>query len=61
MQSGFSDNNFSVLDVYLNEKGPSAKIKLLNLFKAHHIVAYSGSTAVGYNRSTLPNVLWMKY
>ena len=47
--SGYIDNNFSLLDVYLNEKGPSVKIKLLNIFKDHHIVAKSGPTVVGYN------------
>lgn len=27
----YADNNFLLLDVYLNEKGPPAKIKLLTI------------------------------
>ena len=48
LKGGYTGNNFSVLDIYLNEKRPSAKIQLLDIFKNHHIVAYSGPTAVGY-------------
>ena len=37
---GYHNNmNFSLLDVFLNEKGPSVKIQMLNIFKDHHIVA----------------------
>ena len=41
--------NFSLPDIYLNEKGPSLKMQLLNIFKDHHIVAQTGTTAVGYD------------
>ena len=35
----YNRNNFSLLDVYLDEKGPSVKIQLPNIFKDHHIIA----------------------
>ena len=35
----YNSNNFSLLDVYLNEKGPTVKIQLPNIFKDHHIIA----------------------
>ena len=49
LKGGYSSNNFSLLDVYLSEKEPSAKIHLLNIFKDHHIVAELSPTAVGYD------------
>ena len=33
-----NSNNFSLLDVYLDKKGPSVKIQLPNIFKDHRIV-----------------------
>ena len=54
-------NDFSLLDVYLNEKRPSVKIHLLNIFKDHHIQAKSSPTAVGYDEWSLSNALWMKF
>ena len=38
LKGGYNSNNFSLLDVYLDEKGPSVKIQLLNILKDHHIV-----------------------
>ena len=38
LRSGYNNNNFSLLDPYLNKKGPSVIINLLNIFKDHHIV-----------------------
>ena len=38
-----------VLDAYLNEKGPTVKIQLLNIFKDHHMVAKLGPGAVSYD------------
>ena len=35
----YNSNNFSLLDIYLDEKGQSVKIQLPNIFKDHHIVA----------------------
>ena len=54
-------NDFSLLDVYLNEKRPSVKIHLLNIFKDHHIQAKSSPTAVGYDEWSLSNALWMTF
>ena len=48
MNSGHNTSNFSLLDVHLNEKGPYAKIQLLNVFKDHHIVAQLSRIVVGY-------------
>ena len=50
-----------MLDVYLNVKGPSIKIQLLNIFKDYHIVAKSNFMAVGYNEWPLYNALWIKF
>ena len=44
-----SSNNFSLLDVYLDKKGPSVKIQLINIFRDHHIVAKPTPTIVGYD------------
>ena len=49
-KSGYNSNNFSLLDVYLDEKGPSVKIQLPNIFKDHHIVARPTPTAVGHDK-----------
>ena len=49
LKHGFSSNNFSLLDVYLDEKGTSVKIQLPNIFKDHHIVAQPRRTTVGYD------------
>ena len=35
----YNNNNFSLLNVYLDEKGISVKIQLPNIIKDHHIVA----------------------
>ena len=53
--------NFSSLDIYLDEKGPSVKIQLSNIFKDHHIVAKPSTTSVGYDEWPLSNALWMKF
>ena len=49
LRGGHNSNNFSLLDVYLDKKGPSVKIQLPNVFKDHHIVAQTSPTAVGYD------------
>ena len=49
LKGGFTENGFSLLHVCFNEKGPSAKIQLLNIFKDHHIGAKVSVTAVGYD------------
>ena len=50
LKGGYNSNNLSLLDVYLDEKGTSVKIQLLNIFKDHHIVAQPTPTAVGYDK-----------
>ena len=57
----YNNINFSLLDIYLDEKGPSAKIQLLNIFKDHHIVAKPSTTSVGCDKWPLSNALWMKF
>ena len=44
-----NNNNFSLLRVYLDEKGTSVKIHLPNIFKDHHIVAKPTPTTVDYD------------
>ena len=51
LRSDDNDNNFSPLDVYLDRKGPFAKIKSLDVFKVHHIVA--SVAVVSYNEWAL--------
>ena len=50
LKGGYDSNNFSLLDVYLDEKGTSVKIQLPNIFKDHHIVAQPTPTTVGYDK-----------
>ena len=57
LRDGYNSNNFSVLD----EKGPSVKIQLLNMFKDHHIVAKPSPIAAGYDEWLLFNALWLKF
>lgn len=33
LKTGYTGNNFLVLDLYLNKKGPSVEIQLLNIQK----------------------------
>ena len=61
LKGGDTRINFSILDVYLGEKGASVKIQLLNIFKDHYIVAKTSPTAVGYYEWSLSNALWTKF
>ena len=36
LKGGYNSNNFSSLDVDLDEKRPSVKTQLLNILKDHH-------------------------
>ena len=56
-----NDNNFSLLDVYVDEKGLSVKIRLPNIFKDHDIVAQPSPTTVGYDEWPLSLALWRKF
>ena len=49
LKGGYNSNNFSLLNIYLDEKGTSVKIQLPNIFKDHHIVAQPTLTSVGYD------------
>ena len=59
LKGGHNNINFSLLDIYLDEKGPSVKIQLSNIFKDHHIVAKPSPTAVGYDKWALSKTLWI--
>ena len=61
LKGGYSNINFSLLDVYLDEKGPSVKIQLPNIFKGHHIVTKQSTMSVGYDEWSLVNALWMRF
>ena len=61
MRRGHNSNSFSLLDVYLDEKGSSVKIQLPNIFKEHHIVAKPRPTTVGYDEWPLSIALWTKF
>ena len=61
-EGGYAGNDFSVLDVYLNEKTQAVKIHLLNIFKDHHIVAELDPTAIDYDGWSLwMEGLWRKF
>ena len=61
LKGGYNSNNFSLLDVYLDEKGILVKIHLPNIFKDHHIVAQPTPTTVGYDEWQLSLALWRKF
>ena len=60
LKSGYSSNNFSLLDIYVDEKGTSLKIQLPNIFKDHQIVAQPTPTMVDYDEWPLSLTLWKK-
>ena len=47
LKGGYNSNNFSLLDVYLDEKGTLVKIQLPSIAKYHHIVAQPTPMTVG--------------
>ena len=61
LKSGHNNINFSLLGIYLDEKEPSVKIQLSNIFKDHHVVAKPGTTSLGYDEWPLFNALWIKF
>ena len=61
LKGRYNINNFSLLGVYLDEKGPSVKIQLSNIFKDHHIVAKPSPTTVGYDKRPLSFPLWRRF
>ena len=58
LKGGYNSNSFSLLDIYLDEKVPSVKIHLPNIFKDHHILAQPTPTTVGYDEWPLSFDLW---
>ena len=60
LNGGYNSNNFSLLDIYLDEKGTSVKIRLPNIFKDHHIIAQPTPMTVGYDEWPLSLTLWKK-
>ena len=63
LKGGYKSINLSLLDLYLDEKGTlvnSRKIRLINIFKDHHIVVQPTTTTVGYNEWPLSLTLWKK-
>ena len=60
LKSGYNCNNFLLLDAYLDEKGPSGKIQLMNIFKDRHIVAKPSPTTVDCDEWPLSIALWTK-
>ena len=56
----YNSNNFSLLNIYLDEKETSVKIQLPNIFKDHHIVAKPKPTTAG-DEWPLTLVLWRKF
>ena len=60
LKGGYNSNNFSLLNIYLDEKGPSVKIQLPNIFKDHHIAAQLTPTIVGCDQWPLSLALWRK-
>ena len=60
LEGGYNSNNFSLIDVYLDGKGPWVKIQLPNIFEDHHIVAQPTPTTVGYDEWPLSLTLRKK-
>ena len=58
LKGGYNSSNFSLLDVYLDVKGTSVKIRLPYIFKDHHIVAQPKPTMVRYDEWALSLALW---
>ena len=55
LKGGYNSNNFSLLDVYLDEKETSVKIQLPNIFKDHHNVAQPTPNTVGSMNDHYPS------
>ena len=47
LKGAYNSSNFLLLDVYLDEKGPSVKIQLPNIFKDHCIIPKLKPTIAG--------------
>ena len=60
LKGGYNNNNFSLLNVYLDEKGTSVKIQLPNIIKDHHITAKLKAT-IARDELSLFLALWRKF
>ena len=60
LKTGYNSNNFSLLNVYLDEKGPSVKLQLPNIFNDHRIIAKPKSTIAG-NQWPFSLAFWRKF
>ena len=60
LKGGYNSNNFSLLNVCLDEKGTSVKIQLPNIFKDHHIIAKAKPTIAG-DELPLSLTIWRKF
>ena len=47
LKCGYNSNNVSLLNIYLDKKGPSVKSHLPNIFKDHHILTQPTPTTAG--------------
>ena len=56
----YNSRNFSLLDIYLDEKRTSVKIQLPNIFKDHYTVAKPKPTTAG-DEFPLSLALWRKF
>ena len=61
LMGGHNSNNFSLLDIDLDEKGSSFKIHLPNIFQNHHIVAKPSLTTVGCDEWLPSLAFWRKF
>ena len=60
LKGGYNSNNFSLLNVYLDENRSSVKIQLPNIFKDHHIIAKPKPTIAG-DEWPLSLALWRTF
>ena len=60
LKDGYNNNNFSLVNVYLDEKEPSVKTQLPNIFKDHHIIAKPKPTIAG-DEWPLSLALWRTF
>ena len=61
LRGGHNSNNFSLLDVYLDEKGLSLRIQLPNILKDYNIMAKPSPMTVDYDEWPLSFSLWTKF
>ena len=60
LKGAYNSINFSLLNIYLDEKRTSVKNQLPNIFKDHHIIAKRKPTIAG-DKWPLSLALWRKF